>query len=99
MVEPTLKDVLKAISELDAKVGRKVDELRSDMKKGFADLDRSLPATPGCTVAPRGFRAFLISSPPGGREICDPAANEPNEVEHAVGESEKARGSAKPFAF
>ena len=42
MAEPTLKDVLKAISELDAKVGRKVDELRTEMKKGFADLDKEL---------------------------------------------------------
>ena len=56
MAEPTLKDVLKAISELDAKVDRKVgdvdrkvDALRSDVeahraetKKGFADLDREL---------------------------------------------------------
>ena len=42
MVEPTLKDVLKAISEFDAKVGRKLDELRTEMKKGFADLDKEL---------------------------------------------------------
>lgn len=47
--EPTLKDVLNAIARLDAKVDRKVDELRADVddlrhevKKGFADLDDEL---------------------------------------------------------
>ena len=49
MAEPTLKDVLKAISELDERVDRriggvdaKIDELRTEMKKGFADLDKEL---------------------------------------------------------
>ena len=56
MAEPSLIDVLKAISELDAKVDRrvgdverkvgdldtKVDVLRAEMKKGFAELDKEL---------------------------------------------------------
>jgi hypothetical protein len=42
MAERTLKDVLKAISALDANVDRKIDELRTEMKRGFADLDKEL---------------------------------------------------------
>ena len=50
------QDVLKAISELDAKVGRKVDELRTEMKKGFADLDKELTGHTQCTADREGHR-------------------------------------------
>ncbi|HSO30968.1 MAG TPA: hypothetical protein VLT33_00590 [Labilithrix sp.] len=56
MAEATLKDVLTAIAKLDRKVGdldakverkvgdldAKVDALRTEMRKGFADLDKEL---------------------------------------------------------
>lgn len=47
MAEPTLKDLLKAISELPtksdlARVEAKVDGLRTEMDKRFDDLDEEL---------------------------------------------------------
>lgn len=52
MADPTLKDVLDAISKLDARVGRveakvdkvdaKVEAHRAETAKGFADLDAEL---------------------------------------------------------
>ena len=42
MAEPTLKDVLDAIAKLDAKVDRRVDELRAEMVQRFDELDAEL---------------------------------------------------------
>jgi len=62
MAEPTMNDVLDAITKLDAKVDRiesrtatveaKVDAHRLETAKGFADVDRELtPATPTPSTA------------------------------------------------
>jgi hypothetical protein len=44
MAEPTLKDVLKAITTRDAKVDTKLDELRAEMNERFDAVEKRFDA-------------------------------------------------------